>query len=230
MRKILITSVLFIYGFLCFGQKTYPTRDSIHVFWQPDLKITFQDYKGTQPKQVEALMANYGYSASASVGIWSALDIPRKKKDRSKIFEKVYFAPAFNCTTSFAITNDTLQIAMQNAFLDICEICARWARQQLTQSQDSIKAPGTLTLMYTTVIQKMDEKRFAMFRSYYKEVFIDKKKGAFVDWRALIDKGLRDTKGWATKPEECYRLMTGKPIEVGYIIAPAVIDPSTNKK
>jgi len=88
------------------------------------------------------LMAKYEFSASASVGIWSILDMPEKKKDRYKKFEKVYFAPAFERTTSYTKTDDTLQIAMQNTYLDICEIWARWARKQLSNIQDSTKATG----------------------------------------------------------------------------------------
>jgi hypothetical protein len=230
MKKIFISGLSIILGFACFGQIDYSTRDSIHIFWQPGIKITYSDYKGLPQKQIEELMDKYGFSASASVGIWSVLDIPKKKKDRYKKFEKVYFAPAFERTTSYAKTDDTLQISMQNIYLDICEIWARWAREQLTKIQDSTKATGTLSIMYTTVKQEMNEKRLAMYRSYFKDVFVDKKVGALTNWRNLIDKWLIETKGWATRPEECYRLMTGKPIEEGYIMAPTLIGPMNSDK
>ena len=142
MKTILISGFFILWGLICFGQVSYPTRDSVHIFWQPGLKITDQDYKGTPQKQIDELMAKYEFSASASVGIWSILDMPEKKKDRYKKFEKVYFAPAFERTTSYTKTDDTLQIAMQNTYLDICEIWARWARKQLSNIQDSTKATG----------------------------------------------------------------------------------------
>lgn len=230
MRKIFICGLLILWGLVCFGQGTYPTRDSIHIFWQPGLKITYQDYRGSSQKQMDELMDKYGFSATAYVGIWSILDIPKKRKDRYKKYEKVYFAPAFERTTSYTRTNDSLQIFMQNTFLDICEIWARWAREQLTRIQDSTKATGTLSIMYMTVKQEMNYKRLAMYRSYFKDVFIDKKDGAFTDWRKLIDRWLNDTQKWATKPEECFRFMTGKPIEVGYIMAPTLIGPMNNDK
>ena len=63
-----------------------------------------------------------------------------------------------------------------------------------------------------------------------KEVFIDKKVGAFSEWRKLINDWLSNTQKWATKPEECYRLMTEKPIEEGYIMSPYVMSPLFDNK
>ena len=126
MKHIIISTFLTIFSLTCIGQTNYPTRDSIHIFWQPNLKITYSDYKGQTNTQVLEMMEKYQFSASASVGVWSILDMPKKKKDRYKKFEKVYFAPAFERTTSFAKSNDTLQIEMQNLYLDICEVWARW--------------------------------------------------------------------------------------------------------
>lgn len=168
-------------------------------------------------------MDKYGLQATASVGIWSILDTPKKKADRHRKFERVYFAPAFEFSTSCTRTTDTLEIAKQNLYLDICEIAARWARRTLSSIQDSTKATGTLTIMYMTVKDEMHEKRKEMYRSYFKDVFLDKKPGAFEEWKRFYSKLLDETKQWATTPEECYRLMTRVPIEKGYIEAPTVM-------
>jgi len=230
MKQISISTILTFFTLTCIGQTNYPTRDSIHIFWQPNLKITYSDYKGkTKPKVLE-MMQKYQFSASASVGIWSILDIPKKKKDRYKKFEKVYFAPAFERTTSSALSNDTLQIEMQNIYLDICEVWARWARKELKILQDTTKATGTLTIFYLTVVQNMNNHKLEMYSDIFKDVFIDKNVGAFAKWRADINKRLEDTKQWATTPEECYRLMTNRPIEEGYIPAPKLLGPMTNEK
>lgn len=221
--NILLT-LTFVYS-TCLGQINYPTRDSVHIFWQPNLKITYNDYKGQKNVELENMMEKYQFSASASVGIWSALDIPQKKKDRYKKLEKVYFAPAFERTTSYAKSNDTLQIQIQNTYLDICEIWARWARKELKKLQDTTNATGTLSIFYMTIKQEMNEHRLSMFRAYFKDVILDKKEGSFTNWRAKIDKQLEETKQYATNPEECYRLMMRKPIEKDYIIAPTVIGP-----
>ncbi len=110
------------------------------------MKITYQDYKGVPQKEILEMMKKYDFSTSIFMRIWSVLNIPKKKKDQYRKFEKVYFSPAFERTTSFIITYHTVQIAMQNFYLDICEICAKWARQELTSFQDSTKAMVHLQL------------------------------------------------------------------------------------
>lgn len=226
---IIITLLTVLLETIAFGQ-TLPTRDSLHAFWQPDLKLTHHDYKGTETNEVIEIMDKYDFNASASVGIWSILDTPKKKADRYKKFEKVYFAPTFEFSTSFARTTDSLEIEKQNIYLDICEIAARWARRKLKSIQDSTKATGTLTIMYMTIKDEMHEMRIGMYRSYFKDVFIDKKPNGFQEWRKFYDNLLNETKQWATTPEECYRLMTQKPIEKGYIEAPTVVGSFKKKE
>ena len=171
-------------------------------------------------------MVKYGYTVSASVGIWRVLDVA-KKNDK---FEKAYFAPAFERTTSVAKANDSLQIAIQNTTFDICEIWARWARQQLKTLKESMNSIGAQAIMYTTIVQEMAKKKEDMHGGFIYEVMIQKKEGSFEKWRSLIDKMLDETKEWATTPEECYRLMTGKPIEKGYVKAKNLIGPMTGKE
>ena len=221
-------SVLILFFSCCFcsiifGQINYPTKDSSHIFWQPNLKITYNDYIGEPTQEIKKIMDEYGFSASASVGIWSILDIPKKKKDRYKKMEKVYFAPAFERTTSFTETHDSLEIVMQNTYFDICEIWARWARKELANLQKEMNATGVLTTFYMTVKDEMNENRIKMYKAYFKDVFADKKENSFGEWRNTIDKLLEETKEWATTPEECFRLMIGKPLEKDYIQAPTVI-------
>jgi hypothetical protein len=59
-------------------------------------------------------------------------------------------------------------------------------------------------------------------------VFAEKKEGAFEKWRGMIDKRLEETKMWATTPEECYRLMTGKPVAEGHMQAKIIPSPLFN--
>lgn len=82
------------------GQNEYPTSNATHILWQPNTKITRDCYQGQPTSQVDKMMDEYGFTAAASVGLWSVLDIPKKKKDRYKKLEKVYFAPAFEKATS----------------------------------------------------------------------------------------------------------------------------------
>jgi hypothetical protein len=223
MKRLISVTIFYLTATLCIGQPSYPTQDSVHIFWQPDVKLTSKDYQGQPTSNIEELMKKYDFSASASVGIWSILDIPQRKKDRDRKFEKVYFAPAFEKTTSFTKSDDSLQIEMQNLYFDICEVWARWARKKLKSLQDSSKSIGTLSIFYMTVKQTMNDNRLMMYRMYFKDVFIDKKDGAFAKWRQEIDKELANTKQWETTPEECYRLISQKPTEDGYIQAPKVV-------
>ncbi|WP_310558367.1 hypothetical protein [Flavobacterium sp.] len=228
--RLKIATLFVLASQVVIGQNGYLTSNEAHILWQPNTKITKTDYQGQPTSQVDKMMDEYGFTASASVGLWSVLDIPKKKKDRYKKFEKVYFAPAFEKTTSYIRTNDSLQIEMQNLYFDICEVWARWARKELKVFQDATKATGTMSIFYMTVKEDMHKNRISMFRAYFKEVFIDKNKGAFEKWRKEIDKTLEETKMWATAPEECHRLLTQKPIEEGYIMAPPLIGPLFNDK
>lgn len=231
MRNIIILLCFLIITLSAKSQTNCPTRDSVHIFWQPGTKITCQDFKGNIPPKIQQEMDMYGYSAIASVGIWHCIDLPTgSRKNRWSKFEKVYFAPAFERTTSATRTTDTMQIAMQLMYFDMCEIWARWAREQLTHLKDSLNATGIQAIMYSTVVQKMKKNYHSMSGGYAQEVFIDKKEGSYIKWRQLIDEWLEDTKKWATTPEECYRLMSGKPIERGYKKAKKLIGPLQDKQ
>jgi hypothetical protein len=221
--KAILTSLLLIFKFSVFGQ-TFPVfEDSTHIFWQPNTTIKFTDYKlQTPPQALIDNMEKYKFSAAASVGLWSILDTPKKVKDRNIKFEKVYIVPAFDKFGSCAKENDSIQIKIQNTYLDIAELSARWARKELRTIQDSTKATGTLTIIYESIRVKMQNKRKEFGGAFTKEVLIDKQEGAYMKWRNLIEELLEKTKEWATSPVECYRFVAKKPIEKGYIVAPIV--------
>ena len=93
-----------------------------------------------------------------------------------------------------------------------------------------MKGYGAISIMYTSIKQEMNEKRIEVYRNYFRDVFIDKKEGSFQSWRNSIHMTLDKSKEWATRPEECYRLMTKKPIDDSYIQAPTLIGPIQNSK
>jgi len=235
MKKIGTTIILvLLIGLTGFSQE-YFTRDSVHILWQPNVKITFEDYLLKEPQEeIEILMEKYDFSASACVGIWTILDIPemsKKKKERYRQYEKVYLAPAFERTCSYAQTNDSLQIEMQNLYFDMCEFWTRWARRELDSLQAQMdNAIGVKAMFFSTIKAEMNENKTKMFQHYFKEVFIDKKENGFGEWRKLIDGMLQKTESWTTKPEECYRLLTGKPIEKGYIQAQTIVGDMRKKE
>jgi hypothetical protein len=230
MKKLFFLSILMAFNYrICFAQTNYLTRDSVHIFWQPNLKISFSDYKCDTTKERIKDMKDYGYYASASVGIWSALDIPKKKKDRYRKFEKVYFAPAFERTSSAALKNDSVQLAIQKTIFDILELNARMARKELAQLQEKMNATGVLSIWYLCTKKKMNKINNKMVNSFFTQVIILKQDSAFQKWRKAIDVQLIETAKWTTTPEECYRLMNGKPIEKDFIMAPKLMDMCPEK-
>ena len=202
------------------GQHTYVTSDSTHIFWQPGLKLGIDDFQGDTTANVMLLMRKYKFSASASIGIWAAIDIPKKKSQRRKMPEKIYLAPAFDKTTSFALSDDLVEIAQQTLYFDICEVWARWARKRFSEIRDSLDTPGTVANLYDKILSEMESNRNEMNIQYSREVIMDKKPGALNGWTKLIAKTLVESSEWATKPEECHRLITGVPIERDYMEAP----------
>jgi hypothetical protein len=224
MNKYLLCALLLFGNILSVvAQKLYITRDSAYICWQPGLKITSQDYQGTPDTATTKFFAEYQISAQANVGISSVLDVPAKKSERFRKFEKVYFAPTFDRLASCIKSSDTLQIAMQNLYFDICELNARWARQQLQIVQDSTKTAGTLIVFYKTIEHKMNQRRLNMYHAYFNDVFIDRQENAFFEWRKKIQQLLKESVRWQTTPEECHRLITQKVIEPHYIMAPEVV-------
>ena len=213
---------MLIINIFCFCHNKYQTTDSVHIFWQPETKLTIKDYQGDTISKIMDVLRKYDFYSSASVGIFTILDIPKKKRNRGKNPEIVYIAPAFEKTTSFTISNDTMQILMQNMFFDINELCARRARKKLQKLQDTLQAYGVLTIFFETVKAEMNKERIDFYHSYFNSVYVEKKEGSYYSWRNLVDKLLLETNEWATKPEDCYRFIKNKPIVEGYIMAPTL--------
>lgn len=229
---IKLTSTLFLLGIILhtYAQSNYPTRDSVHIFWQPNVSLTYEDFKGdTTGGKYKDSYKRIGLQAMAYVGIWSILDVPKKKKDRRKMLEKVYMAPAFDMTASYALTPDTMQIAMQQLYFDIAETWTRWARQRLTMYQDTMKGYGALFIMYSTVLKDAKTGQQQMNDAYTKEVIIDKQPGAFDKWKKIVNDKLLQTRSWATKPEDCYRFIINQPIDPDYEQSPTVLGVLPNK-
>jgi hypothetical protein len=132
-------------------------------------------------------------------------------------------------TASYTLTRDTMQIAMQQLYFDIAETWARWARQQLTMYQDTMKGHGALYIMYSTVLKEAKAGQQQMNDAYTKDVIIDKKPGAFDKWKKIVDDKLHETSSWSTKPEDCYRFIVNQPIDANYEQSPTVLGALSDK-
>ena len=53
-----------------------------------------------------------------------------------------------------------------------------------------------------------------MTYAYFKDLYfnVDSTSATYEEWRSLVDEGLRNHKRFATKPEDCYRMVKDKPI------------------
>lgn len=205
------------------AQTNFVTRDSAHIFWQPGISLTAPDFKGDSAGKYKELYRKPDVKAMAHIGIWSILDVPKKKKDKGKKLEKVYIAPAFDIKASFILAGDPAQIGKQQIYFDIAEIWARWARQQFKSYQETIPGYGIVFSMYSTVIRDMKAQQSKMNDDYTNEVFIDKTPDSFAKWRKIIYDKLEETKAWATTPQECFRFITDKPIDEDYEQSPTVM-------
>ena len=159
----------------------------------------------------------------AYVGLFGALDIPKKKKNRGKLIEKAYFAPAFEKTTSYIIKNDSLGIEKQKLVFDIYEISARCARKELAHYQDSIGRYGILSIIFKTIWADAKELHNKMVDAFTKDIYIEHRKGAYEEWKKEVAKILEELKEFATKPDDCYRFVKMKPIDKNYIMPKTVI-------
>ena len=229
MIRIFLISLIFILigkVNISFGQEIQVSTESqTHIYWQPNRTLTEKDFQGDgtlNPKFVK-YCDDFDLCTMASIGVFAVLDIPKKKRKRGELIEKAYFAPAFEKSTSYILRLDSLGIEKQKVVFDIFEVSARFARQQLQQLQDSVGGYGMIYLMFKSVEARAIEMRKSLVDSYTKDVYIDKKEGAYLEWRERVDKLLFDSKEYATKPEDCYRFVKNEPIDENYMMAKTVV-------
>jgi len=173
--------------------------------------------------KVKNTVKTWAYVPWHLLGCFSVLDIPKRKGKRGKLLEKIYFAPAFEKSTSYSIIKDSFEVEKQRLVFDIYEVSARFARQQLSMMQDSMPGYGTLSIFYKTIEARAIEMRDAYVDSYTREVYIERNDEAYESWRLKIDTLLEQSEEFATTAEECYRFIKGQPIEENYTMAEKVV-------
>jgi hypothetical protein len=227
IKRNLIVFVLILIGNVNVsnGQEKILTETKTHIFWQPDLVLTEKDFQGdgTKNQKYVRYCEELDLCVVASTGVFSILDIPKRKRKRGELIEKAYFAPAFERATSYILKQDSMGIAKQKIVFDIYEASARLARQQLQQLQDSIGGYGIISIMFKSVEARAIEMRNSLVDSYTKDLYIDKKPDAYKKWRKIVDQLLYDSKEFATKPEDCYRFVKNEPLDKNYMKAETVI-------
>jgi len=203
------------------AQEPLKTESATHIFWQQQQPLEAKDYQGNVNASPETVFYcdSLDMCTLAYVGLFSVLDVPKKKRDRGKKLEKVYFAPAFEKGPSCTIPNDSLGLAYQQLIFDVYESAARMARKKLKNIEDSLGVGnyGTRYLFYKTVEADVASFRDRVVKGITQDLYIKKREGAYQEWLDIINKSLDLLKDFATKPEDCYRFVKGSPIEEGYI-------------
>lgn len=210
MKKRVFLALSLFVSIIGYSQIEYKTENTDYIYWQPKTIIKKSDYLGDtiDKKHLIDQCKEFNIGAMACIGLHSVLDIPKRRRYRGKMYEKVYFAPAFQKTCSFIYLFDSLDLAKQRIYFDICELAARKARKKLYNLRDSMNAYGTLSTFYFTVDTSVKETQKEMNYHYTQEVYIQNLDSAYQKWRSVIDKMLLETNDFATTDEECHRFLT----------------------
>lgn len=224
----------FIFGLFLFvltqsnfllGQSTFPTRNTTHIFWQPQNAPKIDDYLGTPDSLLLAKIKDKNIHSSAALGIWAVLDVPKSNRDKKRKFEKIYFVPAFDNNKSFLGIKDSTELAIHNLTFDLCEVWARWARKKLFEIKTETNLIGAMSIYFKTIEQEMNANRLNAQRTYFQEVVVTRNTEAYLKWKKFVEDSFIKYKDFATSPEECYRFIKNEPIEKDYIKSPTVIGP-----
>jgi hypothetical protein len=215
-----------------YSQNEYAIESETHIFWQPNRRLLITDFQGgnsTDSKFNED--KELGRTVIPCLGIFLKVDIP--KNYRKNKLEKVYFAPAFQKSCSFLLDNDTSNFRDAQIQFDMYEFATRIARRiiwdthaKMAIANDSalidviISNPDTILITGLGNIYAGRARDSAMnfvkemTNAYLNDMYLknDSTAASYEDWRSLIDKGLRNSEMFATKPEDCYRMIKNKPI------------------
>ncbi len=103
------------------------------------------------------------------------------------------------------------------------ELSARYIRKELSSMLEKMDAYGTLSIWLKTIESDAQKLRTQMVDSYTKDVYIDNRPGAYLEWKERVDSTLNDLEKFATKPEDCHRFVTKQPLEKDYKMAKTVV-------
>jgi hypothetical protein len=235
LNAILIIS-LFCISIDNYGQYKYLTESETHIFWQSSRKLLINDFQGGNPTDSKFDRdRKLGRSVIPCLGIFLKVDIP--KNYRNNKLEKVYFAPAFQKSCSFILDKDTSNFRDAQIQFDIYELATRIARKYIwdMHAYMAIQGDSTLidvinnnpdTILITGIgnifaakardsaINLANGMTYAYFKDQY--LSVDSTSASYEEWRSLVDNGLQNHERFATKPEDCYRMVNDKPILKNY--------------
>lgn len=199
------------------AQTQYPTESENDLFWQPNLQISFSHFQEKSDTACIKYYEKYGFRMSSNIGFRGIVDIPQshmsKNVRKRKGFDKSYLVPVFCKNCSCILSEDTSELIVHQLLFDVAEMCARSARKELSEIQKEMKINNVNTMYFTTVKKKWEEKMRGVFGSILQDVLVQKKDGAYAEWRQLIDELLEKNELFATQPEDIYRFIHGQPVK-----------------
>jgi hypothetical protein len=227
MKKVSV-----IIMFLCIwgngiAQTKYPTETEKDLYWQPERKLEFGDYQSIVDTSCVKFNQKYGMQMSSSIGFRGIVDVPKKWKGK---IDKGYIVPVFCKNCSCILSEDSMGLKVDRLCFDIAEICARNVRKDLDDFQKAGNIDNPNEMFFTSIRNKWEENMRSFFGEAIREILFDKKEGAYEEWRKTTDERLEQTQEYATKLEDCYRFVIGKPIEKGYKQAKTIMGDMRSKE
>lgn len=253
MKQIskIIACLLFFIGFMSQGYAQF--EENRYEFWREDAKITNDMFYGDSLSMSMDKYREYNFKSVISIGFWSALDVPQKKKDWKIKEEQYYFCAAVDKTESCLLEQSEMGLKHAQVLWDICELATREARKSLSNivnkmdsigfhtkmtpigikvykhdTQNRIKSTGLISMFYMTAVNDGKEFGKDLTTDFVRDVVIAKNDSMYYEYRKTIDNMLNTTKEYATSEQEIKRLMTDTPPQ-GYIPAPHIFGDRKNR-
>jgi hypothetical protein len=223
MKRTLLVFTLSLLGTTVFAQ-TDSLRNETHIFWSENYEIQIEDFQDTikSTKNVEAC-EKYNLCWGAYTGLFTVMDVPRKKKDKKRKEEVIYFAPAFELKTSYRLTSDSMDYLKQVLVFDMYELAARKCRMELDSIYNTNPSIGIKGIFFKSVEADVQENLGEMVRAYTHEVYIEGLESAYEKWRTLINDILNETREYRTTAKDRTRFIKEEPLLEGYVRARKVI-------
>lgn len=200
-----------------YSQKPSRIENDEYVFWQPGVRLTLDDYQGNDHPENLNAEELWKAMATENISFKMVVDHPKDSAMRGQRMEQLYMVPVFSKRTSYNLDKDTAIIKYDQLYFDMAELTTRRLRISLRRrlnnnpNEYGIYVKGFLSL-----------KNFLL--KFYKEnnlgaetsVFFKYKGDSYEKVRKNIDSTLEITKEYATSPDECKRIMSGKPLIEDY--------------
>jgi hypothetical protein len=210
--------------FNCSKAQSDSSETDTHIFWTHDRELSMEDFQQEDPPDKYSLFCDsINLCWGAATGFYSALDVPKRRRDKKTKYEEVYFAAAFDKTLSYRMNDDTLQFELQKLMFDLQELVVRLARRDLQALYDSMPAIGTKSIWFNTVKARAEKFHKSKVAEFTYEIYILNLEGAYDKWKKYIEDGLEETKEYQSTFRDTYRFVKGRPIKPKYEEAKRVL-------